>query len=76
MDLHDEMTGAVGGTLPDGKLKRDFWGQTYFEPYPYPRYVPPPEGPSDVTTSAVEGASSGEQSDKSPQPLPSAGLPQ
>ena len=35
LDLRDAIQGRYGPNTPTGSWKRDFWGRSYFEPYPW-----------------------------------------
>jgi hypothetical protein len=48
LDLRDDVQGRVGPNTPTGSWKRDFWGRSYFEAYPW-RTAPMDEA-SDATS--------------------------
>jgi hypothetical protein len=45
LDWKDSVTGVIGPNTPHGIWKRDFYGNTYFEPY-YPSQMKTDEHPS------------------------------
>jgi hypothetical protein len=40
LDYRDAVEGRVGPNTPTGSWKRDFWGRSYFETYPWLYTVP------------------------------------
>jgi hypothetical protein len=65
MDFRDSLSpGMLGPYTPNGQIKRDFWGNTYLEPYRRPPLEPgAPPPPADEANKEASVA-------PSPTPVP------